>query len=105
MMQAQMEKLQERNRAIGQVLLEARSRKHIPVTRCAELLGTSRRRYVAMERGRAMIGAAELETLISFLEVPAHEVWKRSTASTGPQQVIVKAQPGETVQIVVDVRN
>lgn len=103
-MQAQIEKLQERNRAIGQVLLEARSRKHIPVTKCAELLGTSRRRYTEMERGRATIGVAELEVLMDFLEVPSNKVWGKASSATGLHQVVLQALPGETVQIVVAIQ-
>ncbi|HEY6541682.1 MAG TPA: helix-turn-helix transcriptional regulator [Ktedonobacteraceae bacterium] len=100
-----MGEIQERNRVIGRILRGARSQKRISVTTCAELLGTSRRRYAAMERGEAIIGAAELETLVRFLEVPVHAVWSDLLPNRGAHQVMVKALPGETVQIIVDLND
>ena len=67
-MEAPENKIQERNREIGRIVKEARSKKNISVTTCANLIDTSRRRYVAMEEGEAIIGIAELEVLIKFLE-------------------------------------
>jgi len=64
---------QERNRAPGQLLLAARSACNIPLSTCAKLIGTSRRRYMAMEQGEAMIGFAEFEVLMDFLHIPPQE--------------------------------
>jgi transcriptional regulator with XRE-family HTH domain len=103
-MEAQENRIQERNREIGRLLLEARIQKNISVTTCANLVGTSRRRYTAMEQGEATIGVAELEVLMTFLEVPTYRIWCGKDASVIPRQVVVEALPGETLQIVVDVR-
>ncbi len=96
--------IQERNREIGLVLKEAREQKNTPITACANLVGTSRRRYVAMEEGKAIIGIAELEVLMKFLEISSHKVWPGKDSLDVPRQFILEALPGEKLQIVVDVR-
>jgi transcriptional regulator with XRE-family HTH domain len=69
-------KMLSRNSEIGKILQNAREYRNIPVTKCAELVGTSRRRYLAMEEGKATIGAVELEELVRFLGVPVQRVWR-----------------------------
>ena len=96
--------LADRNRELGQVLQVARRAKNLSVTRCAQLVGTSRRRYLAMERGEAIIGVAEFEVLMAFLEISAQQIWGMQPAEGAMRHVLVRATPGETVQIVVDVR-
>jgi transcriptional regulator with XRE-family HTH domain len=103
-MQNQELRIQERNREIGRVLREARRHRNITVTICAELIGTSRRRYSAMERGEAMIGIAELEVLIDFLEVPPQRIWHLTDKELKTDQIFVPFTPGEPVQIVFDAR-
>lgn len=93
-----------RNREIGRVLYEARSQHHRTVTECATLIGTSRRRYTAMERGEATIGVAELEKLMDYLHVPAQTIWRAVQPGRETRQVVVQAHPGETVQVVVEVQ-
>jgi transcriptional regulator with XRE-family HTH domain len=82
----------ERNRALGRLLLSARTSQSIPLSTCAELIGTSRRRYAAMEQGEAMIGFAEFEVLVEFLHIP-HEAIGGPFFSHRP--TIVVRQPGE----------
>ncbi len=103
-MQTQEMRMQERNREIGRVLREARMYKSITVTICANLIGTSRRRYVAMEKGEAMIGVAELEVLIDFLSVPVYKIWQTENNDERPDQVVIPFTPGRPVQIVFDIR-
>ncbi len=91
------EQLAQRNQEIGTLLAQARDARHLPVTACAQLLGTSRRRYTDIERGVVPITYAELEVLLPFLGVPAQQVWPALVVA---QQVVVAARPGETVQIV-----
>ncbi len=101
-MEVQENKIQERNREIGQILQEARTQKNIPLSTCAELVGTSRRRYMAMEQGEATIGAAELEVLMEFFNVPVHKIWHGKNIVAVPRQILHEALSGETLQIVVD---
>jgi predicted transcriptional regulator len=103
-MQTQELKIQERNREIGQLLKEARMYRNITVTTCAELIGTSRRRYVAMERGEAMIGVAELEVLIDLLGEASHKIWHLISNDGSTDQIFVSFTPGKPVQIVFDAR-
>lgn len=103
-MEAQEKKIQERNREIGLALREAREQKNISVTTCANLIHTSRRRYIAMEEGKTTIGAAELEVLINFFDIPASKVWSGKDDLGIPRRIMLEAFPGEKLQIVVDVR-
>ncbi|WP_161569236.1 helix-turn-helix domain-containing protein [Candidatus Oscillochloris fontis] len=94
----------ERHRQIGAILAQARQREQRTITECAEIAATTRRRYTLIERGEAVVGAAELEALMRFLNVPAHHIWPDLALPTAPRQVIVQAQPGECVQFVVQVQ-
>jgi ribosome-binding protein aMBF1 (putative translation factor) len=62
-------KLRERNKRIGELLMQARRRQGISISKCADLISTSRRRYTFMEQGDAVIGAVELDELTRFLEI------------------------------------
>lgn len=103
-MQTQEIRIQKRNQEIGRVLQEARSHRNITVTTCAQLIGRSRRRYTAMERGEAMIGIAELEVLMDFLDVSSHKIWHHSSNQESADRLFVPFTPGKPVQIVFDVR-
>ena len=103
-MEDQENRILVRNREIGQVLREARTKKDISVTTCAKLVRTSRRRYIAMEQGEAIIGAAELEVLMGFLEVPTDKVWHGKDIPVISRQVLLEALPGQVLQIVVDIQ-
>lgn len=94
----------ERNREIGRILQEARKKKDTPITTCAKLIRTSRRRYMDMEAGQAFIGVVELEVLMKFLEIPVHRVWHGGDTLLVTQPVILEAIPGEKMHIIVDVQ-
>lgn len=94
----------ERHRQIGAILAQAREREQRTVTECATVAATTRRRYSLIERGEAVVGAAELEALMRFLNVSAHDLWPDLAPATAPRQVVVQAQPGEWVQFVVQVQ-
>jgi transcriptional regulator with XRE-family HTH domain len=96
--------LQQRNQEIGVMLQRARVQQHRSVSECAMLLGTSRRRYSAIERGEVGISAAELEILLSFLDLPLQTMWNNPEQALMARQVVIKAQPGETVQFVVEMQ-
>ena len=103
-MKDQENRILARNRQIGQILREARTKKDISVTTCAKLVSTSRRRYIAMEQGEAIIGIAELEVLIAFLEIPTDKVWHGKDIPVISRQVLLEALPGQVLQIVVDIQ-
>ncbi len=98
------ERLQTRNREIGAILAEARQRQHRTVTECAGLLGTSRRRYGAVERGEVGVSAAELELLLEYLEVPPQAVWQELRPQVERGRVILRVPAGETVRLIVEAR-
>jgi predicted transcriptional regulator len=98
------EQLRQRNQEISQILARARQEQERSVTECAGVLGTSRRRYRAIEAGAVAVTAAELEVLMRYLHVPAQAVWRDLSASVPARHVVVQAQPGETVQLVVEVQ-
>jgi len=103
-MEDQESRILTRNREIGRIMREARTQKDITVTTCAKLIGTSRRRYISMEQGVAMIGVAELEILMAFLEVPAEKVWHGKDTPVVSRQIVLEAIPGQILQILVDIR-
>jgi transcriptional regulator with XRE-family HTH domain len=93
--------LLERNREIGRIVREARKTKGMSISTCTGSIGTSRRRYVAMEAGEAMIGIAELESLMRFLDIPAERIWPGPITGQLPSPVILQARPGERLYIVI----
>ncbi|GAB4192791.1 MAG: hypothetical protein OHK0022_07160 [Roseiflexaceae bacterium] len=93
----------ERNKEIGAILAAARARQHRTVTDCAAVMATTRRRYTAIERGEAAISAAELEAVMRFLQVSAGEMWSDLARESQARQVVIRALPGERLQLVVEV--
>jgi transcriptional regulator with XRE-family HTH domain len=98
------EPFEQRNREIGAILAQARQRESYTVTECAAVALTTRRRYTMIERGEASVSAVELEALMRFLQVPANLIWAEFVPPTQPRQVVVQAQPGERIQLVVEVQ-
>jgi transcriptional regulator with XRE-family HTH domain len=93
----------ERSREIGVALERARRREKKSIRQCAEFLGISRRRYTEIEKGAAFIAAVELEELVRFLRVPPHEVYPADLVEEYTRRLVVQAQPGESVQVVVNI--
>lgn len=93
--------LYERNQDIGRALERARKRAKKSIKQCAEVLGTSWRRYREIERGTVFVTAVELEALVSFLSVPPHEVWPTELITAGTRRVVVTIEEGESVQVLV----
>lgn len=96
--------MQERQRQIGAVLLQARLDGNRSVSECAEHLRTSRRRYSAIERGESGIYAVELEAIARFLAIPLARIWPEDPLPPADMVITVKPRPGEVVRIVVDVQ-
>ena len=107
----------EHNDRIGRVLYDYRAERGITISACADLLGTTRRRYVDMEKGLAKIGIGELMLLIRFLGVPVQHIWgdadttseklhgaAKVEASGGNSiPIVVQAAAGKNIQIIVSV--
>lgn len=59
-------RLDARNQEIGQRLLTAREQQRRSVRECASLLGTSRRRYAAIERGETWFSFQTIRNLTHY---------------------------------------
>lgn len=94
----------ERNRQIGIILTEARQQSSFTQEKCAQFIGTTRRRYGLIERGEVPVRAVELEVLMRVLNIPAQMIWGELIPINVSRQVIVYAQPGESLQLVVQVQ-
>jgi transcriptional regulator with XRE-family HTH domain len=77
--------MHSRNREIGALLKQARMSRDESSESVAKLIGTSRRRYAAMERGEALIGAVELDVLRKHFGIPAAQLW-HAEIETGNRQ-------------------
>ncbi|HEX8597376.1 MAG TPA: helix-turn-helix transcriptional regulator [Chloroflexia bacterium] len=93
----------EHNDRIGRVLYDYRTERDITISACADLLGTTRRRYVDMEKGLAKIGIGELMLLIRFLGVPVQHIWGDADTTSEKMRVTTKveASEGNSIPIVV----
>lgn len=91
-------RVQQRNRQIGSMLMQARLHQKRTVTECAALLGTSRRRYSAMERGEVPISIVEMEILIEYLHLPELPAVPKLFAYSAPQVIV---EMGEGVDEVI----
>lgn len=97
------ETLSLRNKELGRVLAQARGLKQMTVTAIAASIGTSRRRYTAIERGDVPITAAEIEQLAEVLGVPFSKFGESVAVPQELRRVIVQAEPGETIHLVLQV--
>jgi hypothetical protein len=70
---------------------------------CSAHLGITTRRYSAIERGTSYITAVELEEIVDYLDIPPHEVWPQPLMDKGRRRVVVEAQPGESVELIVNI--
>jgi transcriptional regulator with XRE-family HTH domain len=96
--------VQERNREIGQILQAARTKRNISITTCAQSIGTSRRRYAAMEDGETLIGFAELEVLMTLLDIPPSTLWKAKPIPPVTRRLVLDIKPEEVLEIIVNIR-
>jgi transcriptional regulator with XRE-family HTH domain len=91
----------QRNQAIGKLIREARVAKQVTITKCAQVVGTTRRRFSGIENGSIMIGLLEAEVLTEFLEIPFESLRSvtRHVATRVGKTVHVKS--GETIQLII----
>lgn len=92
-----------RNKELGQVLKRAREIAGVLQRDCANMIGTYRQRYAAIERGEEGVDASELEVLVRYLSIPGYMVWPREQDDGGRAErlVYVQHQEGEVVHIMV----
>lgn len=94
-----------RNRELGQVLKTAREYAGLLQKDCAERIGTYRQRYAAIERGEEPVGAAELEVLARYLDIPSFLIWptdQDAARATATERLLyVPTLPGEALHIIV----
>ncbi|MDQ3930582.1 MAG: helix-turn-helix domain-containing protein [Chloroflexota bacterium] len=95
--------LRERSKQIGEALRRARERARRSVRECSAYIGTAPRRYTKIEQGTVHITAVELEALVQYLDVPAHEVWPMALIAPRTRSIMVNAEPGESVHVVVNI--
>ena len=94
--------IERENKAIGQLLHEARTKKGIPVTRCAERIGTNRRRYMNIEQGTAVIGVPELRALADMLDLVDDDLLNVCKTSSNTTKVVLRVRQGSNVQLILD---
>ena len=91
---ARTDDLKQRNERIGSWLRQVRIDKGKKIEDCAKHIETSRQRYGLMEKGSAIIGVAELISLLNFLEVPMEQFVGVANAS-GETTRLVEIGHGE----------
>lgn len=72
--------LTQRRLEIAARIRKARRRQNWTQQQAADFLGCSRKRYNSIERGRAELGATELDRLAEALGVPVAYFFERSAA-------------------------
>jgi transcriptional regulator with XRE-family HTH domain len=98
--------LKKRNMEIGQMLEQARTSKGLLMAECASVIGTTRQRYGAIERGESFVTAVELELLLRFLDIRHEEVWPEQAKGDMGRRIRrlpVTISPDETLHVVVDI--
>ena len=98
--------LKQRNIEIGQLLEQARTSKGLLMAECASVIGTTRQRYGAIERGEFFVTAVELELLLQFLDIRHEEVWpgqEKGDVGRRIRRLPVTISPDETLYVVVDI--
>jgi transcriptional regulator with XRE-family HTH domain len=97
------DKMRERNAEIGRLLAEARTSRNILMTDCASVIGSTRQRYSAIERGESYVTAVELEELTRFLHLPLEEVLPPQGDERKIRRLPVTVSGDETLYLIVDV--
>lgn len=92
--------LRERSKEMGKILGTARRQQGKSLLECANYIGTSRRRYTAIEHGDTPIQLAEMELLIDYLNIPLEQIWPMFVPVQG-RQVVVTLEPGEMIHVLV----
>jgi transcriptional regulator with XRE-family HTH domain len=97
--------LKQRNIEIGQMLEQARTSKGLLMAECASVIGTTRQRYSAIERGESFVTAVELELLMQHLHIPQHVMWP-GDGEDGRRirRLPVTVSPDETLYVIVDIQ-
>lgn len=97
--------LQARNAEIARLLRRAREAAGRTQAECAEYLNISRQMYNRIENANAkeMIGVAQYEALLAYLNAPAHWLLPSGEGGAAPKYISVEAVPGQTLHITVSI--
>lgn len=97
------DQLKVRNAEIGRLLKRAREAAGRTQAECAEYLMMSRQRYNRIENAtsKEMIGAAQYEALLAYLNAPPHWMLPSGEGRVSPKHISVEALPGQTLHITV----
>lgn len=97
--------LKQRNMEIGQMLEQARTSKGLLMAECASVIGTTRQRYGAIERGESFVTAVELELLMRHLDIPMDAIWSGEVDSQRKiRRLPITVSPDETLFVVIDIK-
>lgn len=96
--------VRRRSAEVGALLAEARQAQRRSITECAELIGTSRKRYRNIEAGAAEITFVELEALVQYLSVPISMLWPQ-IQDKADHYITLQAKQGETLRLTVKIIN
>lgn len=98
------ERLQQRDEQIGKELEAARRIRGRTVTECAHAIGTSRRRYAAIEQGKVSVTAAELELLAHYLELPDDVLSYGLRLGARTQHVLMETEDGDVAELIIQLK-
>jgi transcriptional regulator with XRE-family HTH domain len=90
-----------RNNEIMDVVYYFRVKRKVTMARCAQEISVGLKRYRLMERGERLIGAADLEVLMRFLDIPADAIKGRLERDNNVQEVLCRVLPGQRLNITV----
>lgn len=94
--------VRKRSEEIGALLIEARLSVRRSITECAQLIGTSRKRYRNIESGVVDITFVELEAVMQYLNVPMERLWQPTEKDHIERRINVKTEPGKAVHLIVE---
>lgn len=97
-----------RNREIGGLLERARTMAGHTQRDCAAAAGVSRGHYQGIERGTSSMSVAQLERLLTFLDLPIDEILRPLAGKPLPthsssQEISLRAGIGQPISVVINV--
>ncbi len=91
----------QRNLEIMSVVRRYRSERKVTMAKCAEEISVGLKRYRLMERGERLVGAADLEVLMRFLDIPADAIKGALERDNNVKEVLCRVLPGQRLNITV----
>lgn len=91
----------KRNAEIMKVVAMYRHKCRLSMRRCAQELSVGQKRYRLMELGERPIGAAELEVLMRFLNIPRDALEGAQAADDDVHEVVCRVPLGQRLNVVI----